>query len=306
MSATHGNFLVQDKKCKHCKKKVVSALDCVICNSSFHPSCAYQARVVDKSEKVVCCLPSQESEVESDKPLEDQQDIKEMDEKIRTTIQDTLGQFLKPFRKTMEKEMAEVKTSVQYMSNLFEEQKGSFEEILKEFRALKKENTALKERVKSLETRIMDLEQNEKARNIVVVGVPKQNNMGPERIVKQIGKGLNVPLADADIEETYTLSKQESGPILVKLRSLGKKQEIIRKVKQRKGLTLNECGLEGGGGKIFLNDDLTSQKRLLFKKARDAKKSGKFRIVYCLNGKIFAKKDGEDRPIQVFSEDDLN
>lgn len=63
MSVAHANSLVQGGKCKHCKKKVVSALDCVICNSSFHPSCAYQARVVDKSEKVVCCLPSQKSEV---------------------------------------------------------------------------------------------------------------------------------------------------------------------------------------------------------------------------------------------------
>lgn len=278
----------------------------MICGSGFHPSCAYQARVVNESEKVVCCLPSQKGEVKFENPLENQYNTEIMDEKIKTTIQETINQLLRPFKKAMEKEMTEIKTSVQYMSDSFEEQKCSFDKILEEFRALRRENTVLKERMRGLEARIMDLEQNEKARNIVVMGVPKQNNLDCDRIVKQICKGLNVPLADADIEETYTLSKQESGPILVKFKNLRKKQEVIRRVKQLKGLTVEGCGLEGGKGKIFLNDDLTTQKRLLFKKARDAKKLGKFKIVYCLDGKIFAKKVGEDRPIQIGSEGDLN
>ena len=46
------------KPCKHCKKIVVSPLDCSFCETSFHPSGAYQAKTVYKlnnQEEIVCC-----------------------------------------------------------------------------------------------------------------------------------------------------------------------------------------------------------------------------------------------------------
>ena len=52
MLGKHAEIAGTEKWCKHCKKTVKNSLDCEICASSFHKSCAFQAKVADKSEKV--------------------------------------------------------------------------------------------------------------------------------------------------------------------------------------------------------------------------------------------------------------
>lgn len=97
------NFSEIEKYCKHCKKIVKTSLDCEICNSSFHRSCAFQAKVADKNEKVICCKQTKQSEVTaqasssrgSSTPIMDKIDEKTLKSVIKNTLVELINPYLK-------------------------------------------------------------------------------------------------------------------------------------------------------------------------------------------------------------------
>lgn len=294
------------KKCKYCKKKVVDSLDCEKCNSSFHPSCGYQTKVVDSSGKVQCCENIEKSEVSSGNFRESGELLANMDEKrIKNIIRDSLQQFLSSFEKKIDKKFDDFEKSIQYMSDSFEEQKVKFESVLVEVTMLRKENETLKHRLQSLESKFDDLEVKGKENNIVVVGVPSQDDSDTGNIVSKIVTAMQIPIGKSDIVDSFRLGRKEDGPILVKFRDHSMRKEILRKIKQMKGITNEKCHLKGENGRIYLNEDLPVNKRMLFKKARDIKKREGYAAAFCMNGVVYLRKNDQDPPIKIRNEGDL-
>ena len=50
--------------------------------------------------------------------------------KLKTIIKDLLGEFLNPIKKSLEVEMKELKESVQFLSNSFDDHKTKIEEVI--------------------------------------------------------------------------------------------------------------------------------------------------------------------------------
>lgn len=288
-----------EKRCKHCRKKVVLSLDCVICGSNYHPSCAFQAKVADREEKVVCCRQPEESEINLANLTSSDPFFGKMEEKkFKNMIKSMLQEFLTPFKEEIEK-------SVQHMSDTYDQQKSAFEKLVSEIKGLRKENLHLKQRLEVVEAKLDEMEQKDKANNLIVVGVPKQREQNISDSVGKIFKSLQVPMNESDIKECYRLNKKEDGPILVRFSNYPVKKEVLVKIRQRKGTSVRECGLEGEDRKIYLNEDLTTQKRLLFKTAREKKSENGYKAVYCLNGRIFVRKNDTDPPVRIVSLNDL-
>lgn len=282
------------KYCKFCKKKVVSSLDCGVCGTSFHPSCGVQAGVADSDNQVTCCKGRDKSEVRSI-----------MDEKqMKSLLEKTFNHHFAPFKNTMEKEISEIKKSMQFLSDIYEEQKTQIRATFDEIKQLKEENCTLKEKVDSMEERLNQIEQREKEKNIVISGIPKQEELLSETIGK-VFKALKVPINEGDAQEIFRLNKNEDAPILLKLKNTTIKHELISGMRQMKGLKLNECGLSGGAKNIYFNEDLTRQNQILFKKVRDIKKEKDYHKAYVLNGKVFLKKNENDRPVRIKNEIDI-
>lgn len=189
----------------------------------------------------------------------------------------------------MEKKFDDYEKSVQFMSDSFEEQKNKFESILEVVKQLRKENEELKERLDVVETKLDSIEVKEKEKNLLVVGVPKQRELDTGKTVIQILEAMNLQLSNNDIEESFRL-KQDDGPILVKFNNIHSKKEVLRKIKQLKGITTRKCGLDNNDRKIYFNEDLPINIRLLFKRAREVKKSKGYRAAYCSNGVVYLKK----------------
>lgn len=284
-----GNSKVEEqnrKKCKHCKKNVASSLDCVICASSYHPSCAFQAKVANSDSVVICCTSPEESEVKNKKSILKQ----DMDEKkIKNMVKDLFNEYLSPFKKIIQSDIGDLKKSVQYMSDSFDDQKVEIKNLLSEIKQLKDENTKLSQRVQILEDKINQQEQKEKENNIVVTGIPKQDQDLKVTVCK-IVETMKVQISENEIQEVYQINKREGGPIVLKLTNRDAKQKIINRVKQLKGIRVQECGLDGGNKSIYFNDDLTRQNQLLFKKTREIRREKGFRAAYVTNGKIYLKK----------------
>lgn len=295
------NDLNSERLCKHCRKKVSSPLDCESCGSSYHPSCATQAKVSD-GKNVNCCKERVKEPVE----VQGVDFAGEMNEvKLRGIIGDLLNKFFSPIKKTIEGDLAELRHSIQHMSECFDEQRTSLARIVSEMGKLRDENALLKRRVETLETKLDLQEQRERQNNIVVVGVPKQPEQDTKGTIRKVMESMRLQVREVDIEAAYRVGKREDGPILLKLKNGEIKQTIFERIRQIKGIKVKECGLQGNDRNIYFNEDLTHHNQLLFKKAREFRKISRCEAVYCRGGKIYLRKDKEGASIRIRSESDL-
>lgn len=286
------------KTCLHCKKYVKFSYDCEVCGLSFHPSCANQRKVLNSENKVYCCLLN-ESEVKFPK------NFTEMDEKkLKSVVKDILNEFLQPFKKAMQSDLAEIKKSLQFVSDNFDDQKKTIDTILLEMRKLKEENNSLQIKVKEMEQQMSVSEQKEKECNLIITGVPKQEDE-PKTVIKKLFKAMKVEVRETDIQDVYRIAKRENAPILIKFSNRELRLKLQKRIKEIRGIKVNECGLLGGDTNIYLNEDLTRFNQLLFKRTREFKKINGLKAAYVRNGKIYLKKSDQEDPIRIRCESDL-
>lgn len=293
----------EENLCKHCRKKVKSQVNCRNCGSSFHPSCAAQAKVVDKQNKVFCCKPHSKIEVIYDK---NNQNNQEMDErKMKAFLEKTLNDILIPFKKSIQEEMQNIKESVQFISDSFDDFKTKIEENVRNAEQLEIESNKLKAKVQVLEIKMNEMEQKNLKNNIVVTGIPTQTSENLPKITKKLLQVLKLDELEEDIVNSYRMGKHDKAPILIERKNLNSKIKIITAVKQKKGIRVNECGFEGTNNNIFFNDELTTFNKQLFKKVRDFKTSNKCKGAFCANGRVYLRRNDSEPPIRIKNEDDL-
>ena len=115
-----------------------------------------------------------------------------------------------------------------------------------------------KTKLNELEKKINNQEQKEKQNNMIMVGVPKQNEKDPKKTVKKIIRAMKIEVADEDVKEVFRIGKKEDAPILIKLNKQEMKTEMLKTIKKLKGIKTNECGLKGRNNNLFFNEDLTN------------------------------------------------
>lgn len=284
--------------CKHCKKSVKTPWVCTSCPSAFHPSCARQAKVVkqgENSKEFVSCCQTADNKVK----------VGEMDEKrIKSIFADLFKEFFAPFKKAVEREFGELKKSVQYISDCFDEQKVVIEKLATDTKQLGEENKLLKLQITELERRMDDVEQREKDTNIIISGIPRQQGNDTKHTVLQIARAMDLRLDNNSICEAYRLGKQDKAPLLVKLQNKEQKSMFFRKIKEMKGLRPETCGMQGQNN-IYINEDLTQKNQKLFKKAMHFKHLHQFHSIFTRNGRIFLKKTPTGDPIKIARVEDL-
>lgn len=191
------------------------------------------------------------------------------------------------------------------MSNAFDEQKLALEKAMGEMKVIRKENESLKQQLQLLEAKFEDVEMKERTNNVIVTGVPPQTNPNTGRIMTKILTKMGLEEHENNILESFRLTKDQQAPILVKLKSAGMKKEIIRKIRQLKGIKVKACGLDGTDGQIYLNEDLPINKRNLFKRVRDFRRENNYKSAFCTNGVIYLKKNDHEPGVRIRSEKDL-
>ncbi|XP_050500991.1 uncharacterized protein LOC126892822 [Diabrotica virgifera virgifera] len=228
-----------------------------------------------------------------------------MDEKkIKAIFGDLLKEHLSSFKKEINKELGELKKSVQYISDSFDEQKKAIEKLFSETKQLTEDKAAMTLKIQELENRINEIEQQKIEKNIIIGGIPKQENKSLTEVVQHVARSMQIEIKADSICETYRLGKHENAPVLVKLSSHKTKIEFFQKVKQMKGIDTHVCGLNGNS-KIYINEDLTPHIQKLFKKAMEIKKQKNFYSVFTRNGKILLKKTRTEAPVKILCEQDL-
>lgn len=210
---------------------------------------------------------------------------------------------------SIENELRLLRESVSFCSDKisdFESTLKQFSTALKNIEGLKVEQEKIKTDVIALSNKLNDLEQFSRNKNLEIHGVPELKNENLlkvfENICAHVNFDVNVDKVDY-IHRIQNRNTEHPKPILIRFTSRLVKENMLGavRVKQHAEFSKNKkpgLWLVGAQKPIFINENLTSDKKRLYKEARQFAKEKRYKFVWVRNGNIFLRKD-ETSKIQL-------
>ncbi|KAJ8704080.1 hypothetical protein PYW07_013374 [Mythimna separata] len=160
-----------------------------------------------------------------------------------------------------------------------------------------KEINDLKLSVSQLQSAVSALETNALRNEIEICGMPEERNENLTHLLLTVSQKINVNLQESDIDSILRTGAKHNSkekpnqhrPIIVKLTRKIKRDEILSAAKSRRNVT-SEDMVHGTKSKIYINERVTKEKRLLFREARARAQRNGFRFCWLRNGIIYIKK----------------
>lgn len=96
--------------------------------------------------------------------------------------------------------------------------------------------------------------------------------------------------------------------IIVRLISRTKREEMIAAAKTARRLHPSQAGIfvPGFDRNIFINEHLTLQKKILYKKVREVADANNFKYHWVKHGVIHVRRNDNSKILTISKEDDLN
>lgn len=209
------------------------------------------------------------------------------------------------------KKLSDLQTNITELKNELSTYKSTTDKLLEENDILKTENTKLKQRVEYIEQEISKIKQHNINNNILIYGIPKNDNENPKTILFAITSYLGINIKSEDLITIYRKknhSKNVSGlsqPILVKFNKNEIKKSILV-ARRNKNLNTEIISQNLRKRPIYINEQLTQHNQLLFKCARELKKTESMKFVWTKNGEIFIRKTADSQIIKIRSLNQIN
>lgn len=227
---------------------------------------------------------------------------------ILREIQDTVSMLNRKYEDVLD--------SVKFCSSKisdFEMLMNQFNKKSAEIDRISKENKDLKEAVNNLTTRLDTLDQQLRMNNLEIQGVPEKSNENLLLVLEKIGDHIECPIKSSDIDVVFrsapNISSNNTKPIIVKFTSKQRRDAVLSAArKTRKGYNTKEkpglC-IENISSKMYINEHVTNQTKLLLKKTKEISKANNFKFVWVRDGKILARKDDKSKVISIRNEEDF-
>lgn len=235
---------------------------------------------------------------------------------LLTKLNLSMSTLLNTQLKSIKDELQEVKESMTFMNN-------QYEEITKEIKASKKCIKELQAKSEDLEPRIDDInyrlnqvEQTARSNNIEIQCLPERKNENLVEIISQLGKKIdyNIPQENiAHCSRTAKINRDGSRPraIVVRFNSPRTRDHILaavinfNKANPRDKLNSSHFGFTGMKTPVFVSEHLSPSNKALHAATRQKAKEKGFKYVWVRNGKIFVRKDEQASSIIVKNKDTL-
>ncbi|GAB0100899.1 hypothetical protein DMENIID0001_169970 [Sergentomyia squamirostris] len=180
---------------------------------------------------------------------------------------------------------------------------------------LKSENVKLKEEIKSTKISVELDKQKKLEGNLIVSGLPATDDLNPIDIYQNLCIELNIDGAlSASVPKLKLVaaanknSIQENVLYMSNL-SVALQSDILNKYKQgkREKTYIRSADLVANGDSksIYINESLTGYFQLLFKKARDLRRSGVVKYVWIKEGRLNVRVDDKSKIYQIKHSDDF-
>lgn len=246
---------------------------------------------------------------------------KEMEALLESTITRVVSDQLK----SINIQFSAFQESMAYMNTQFEDYKKENNDLKKllaslssELKNVKDENKILKEslsgvsmRIKALEDEHLRQQQWVRLQNIEITGLPEDKGENTTDIVLKLIQHLKISVDSSDIDFAHrvqprnTVSADRSRPIVVRLKQRALKDKIIAAARKHKHLYCNELGMRGGNNKVFINEHLTRENKLLLRSCKLKASEVNYKYIWTKNCRIFARKNDTSPPIPINSSSDL-
>ncbi|XP_026820092.1 uncharacterized protein LOC113558764 [Rhopalosiphum maidis] len=170
------------------------------------------------------------------------------------------------------------------------------------------EHDKLKNDMLSLESKLFETNHKLIDNDIVIDGIPNTDNENILEIVINLTIFLDVPLNESTINDCYRIKSihdnNKTGKIVVKFIRKIDKIKILNAVKDRKMFFAKDIGFTENNV-IYIQENISADLNVLFKKIRDFKKSYNFRYSWTSNGHVFLRQNSTSDVFRVSSESDL-
>lgn len=220
-------------------------------------------------------------------------------------------------------ELAELKNAFEAQKRKLNDTKELLEKTMNLNLQLKEELGQARDKIKEQAEEIAELydfqdelEQYTRKNSVEICGIPESAYESTEKAVLKISEALNVAISPEDIEITHHLNRKgvEKGirPIIVKFISHKAKSKLYKSRAKLKDVRVHQlfpnysaAVSSKEGGRIFINENLTSSRRKVLMKANQMRKDGLLVSCWTLDGKIYIKTSPDGNPVRIYAEDDL-
>ena len=262
-------------------------------------------------------LEKEESSTET--PLEMSQepslgDLREMLVDIQITVNNILLE-----NKRISGEVMELKSTVYKQKAELSAIKESLDLTTKQCANAEKELAAVRNQLAEKEEEIAELyylqdrlEQYTRKNSLEFHGVPESAYSSPEEVVLKISEALEVPVGPQDIEISHKLSNKGNKAIIAKFISHKVKSNLYRARTKLKNIRMTDLfpgssyATTTEANRIYINENLTSYRKRIMKKANEKRRDGELLSVWSLDGTIFVKTSPAGRPIKISEPEDLD
>lgn len=246
-------------------------------------------------------------------------------EQVETDLSDLtieLRQLTKEIT-SLRTELGEVTQSLSHCHNRLDEIVLSMKSTDARLKALErrdKEVIDLKGTVARLEGELTAQAQNILRNEIEIVGVPENQSENLYHTVQVVATKLGVELTDSDVDWVTRVGPRRmsvsaslpdegaklSRPVVLRLLRRSKRDELIKASKARRNLTSTDLVASGTTGKVFLNERLTKENRILFRDTRSRSKQAGYAFCWCNQASIYVRQREGKSAVLIRSRNDLD
>lgn len=154
------------------------------------------------------------------------------------------------------------------------------------------------------ESRLDRLERLSLEKDLVISGVPMENNDDPIAIVGDICGALNCNLKQGDFVSAFRLKangsykNQRILPIVACIQDSWVKQELLTAYFRKKSLSLTDIGFRTPA-RIIINERVTSANRAIFNRAAEAKRSSLIHRFFTRRGLVVVQRTENSKPSYI-------
>ncbi|KAF6201118.1 hypothetical protein GE061_005565 [Apolygus lucorum] len=203
-------------------------------------------------------------------------------------------------------DIKELKNSVNFMSDQFDVFSEKVMTLESTIADLSKENTELKSVVTELQYKVDILEQNSRKTNIELNCVPETKNENCIEIVKAASNVLSVDCGE--IQTAFRVGVQRRDrprKILALFESSEAADALIKAAKTDKNITANQLYKGWPNDRVYINENLTSYRADLLRRAKVKAKENGYKYVWLKNFIVHVRKDDGERVLTIKTIADL-
>lgn len=173
---------------------------------------------------------------------------------------------------------------------------------------VKDELDTVKASVDSLRQDYINKDQWSRLNNVEIKGVPMKASENLFTIIEELGKqvGCNIPKPQINYVSRIPIHNSKTKSILLSFVNRYVKEDFVSAARAKKIITAADIGLGEREQRIYVNDHLSPQNKMLLNKAKLLAKDKGYQFVWVKFAKIQVRKNESTHTIAINSLNDLN